>query len=338
MPGHLVAASLIGNLGNQLFQYAAVKGLQADPQEPAVLDTRLRVIWGEPLNGVLQAGSFRELTSRELLGLRQTPRIHLGQRKVMKLRDCLVRETPRRMGQQGFGAPSSALDRIVWSLGAIAPRRWLSHYQFEEADAIGFDPSVRLISPPVLLRGFFQSEQYFSSRTSIVSDAFSVPGNEVVTNMRSLLAGARDPDRVVAVSFRAASDYRDVALPWGYFSRAAASVVEALGIADFVIFGDDPSAEHHVRAALAPYGPVTSLVAEPPLTQLSVMSLLPHVVISNSTFAWWGAWLGDQNQGMDRGRVVIAPDPWIGRGDGIVPDRWLRLPRERVELHDRSRP
>jgi hypothetical protein len=58
------------------------------------------------------------------------------------------------------------------------------------------------------------------------------------------------------------------------------------------------------------------------------MSLCDHAVISNSTFAWWGAWL---QAGDPARRTVIAPDPWFANpaldGDAVVPRSWARLPR-----------
>lgn len=40
--------------------------------------------------------------------------------------------------------------------------------------------------------------------------------------------------------------------------------------------------------------------------QLFLMSKMKHLILSNSTFAWWGAYL-NQNNGL-----IIAPDPWFG--------------------------
>jgi hypothetical protein len=40
--------------------------------------------------------------------------------------------------------------------------------------------------------------------------------------------------------------------------------------------------------------------------QLFLMSKMKNLILSNSTFAWWGAYL-NQNDG-----IIIVPDPWFG--------------------------
>lgn len=47
-----------------------------------------------------------------------------------------------------------------------------------------------------------------------------------------------------------------------------------------------------------------------------------HHVIANSSYSWWGAWLGGAEDGM-----TVAPGRWFadGRHTDIVPERWVRL-------------
>jgi len=52
-----------------------------------------------------------------------------------------------------------------------------------------------------------------------------------------------------------------------------------------------------------------------------------HYILANSSYCWWGAWLGNKPD-----KIVIAPSRWFNDDryttldKGIVPDRWLRLP------------
>ena len=57
--------------------------------------------------------------------------------------------------------------------------------------------------------------------------------------------------------------------------------------------------------------------------ELLLMSICNHNIISNSAFAWWGAWLPDQT-----GRVVIAPNNWFTNNNpdatDVVPSYWIK--------------
>ncbi|MBC7979404.1 MAG: alpha-1,2-fucosyltransferase, partial [Armatimonadetes bacterium] len=56
-----------------------------------------------------------------------------------------------------------------------------------------------------------------------------------------------------------------------------------------------------------------------PLYDLLLMSHAAHHIIANSSYSWWGAWLGDKPE-----QRVIMPDRWY-RGDTVAPmseKRW----------------
>jgi hypothetical protein len=62
--------------------------------------------------------------------------------------------------------------------------------------------------------------------------------------------------------------------------------------------------------------------------QLFLMTKMKNLVLSNSTFAWWGAYLNTQ------GGNVVIPDPWYcpnydGRGKGLFYPSWKVLKHNR---------
>ncbi len=139
-----------------------------------------------------------------------------------------------------------------------------------------------------------------------------------------------------------------VALPLSYYHESLARVSRPRGT-PVVFVGDDLE---EVRQEFASLDGVRFEQNEL-IVDFQLILHARTAVVSNSTFAWWGAWLGD------RGRRVIAPEHWLNwnhrfgwyqqreAGDSsrtkrsweypraIIPARWSQVPirrswRERI--------
>ena len=55
---------------------------------------------------------------------------------------------------------------------------------------------------------------------------------------------------------------------------------------------------------------------------MQLMSLCKHHIIANSSFSWWGAWLGEQQDA-----ITIAPRRWIkeGQSSDIICHNWITI-------------
>ena len=88
-----------------------------------------------------------------------------------------------------------------------------------------------------------------------------------------------------------------------YFVSAAKAIREELPDCKFFVFSDD--IENVKRNIHIPFEARYVSSDIPPYETLRLMYSCKHFIISNSTFSWWGQYLG-----RNPGKIVYAPSPW----------------------------
>ena len=57
---------------------------------------------------------------------------------------------------------------------------------------------------------------------------------------------------------------------------------------------------------------------------LRLMSQCKHHIIANSSFSWWGAWLGRNDK-----KIIIAPKKWFNdpgfETKDLIPRSWMKM-------------
>lgn len=93
-----------------------------------------------------------------------------------------------------------------------------------------------------------------------------------------------------------------------YFKDAMNEITKGLANPKFFIFTNDPKWFEKNFEMIHPhrYVDVKEKNGSEPTLNLKLMSLCKHFIISNSTFSWWGSWLGEDPQ-----KKIIAPVPWF---------------------------
>src|SRR5207248_9354724 len=109
-----------------------------------------------------------------------------------------------------------------------------------------------------------------------------------------------------------------------YYHAAIDELAQTIKAPYFFVFSDDiPWAQQNLALAY-PVTYVSHNGAERDYEDLRLMSQCKHHIIANSTFSWWGAWLGAHP-----GKIVIGPRQWFRNADYDTPDllpaSWLRL-------------
>lgn len=309
---------IIGGLGNQMFQYAALRGMQARyyPDEEICLsfhDVDLRTgsvtAYADQLKefhvrpyrvvdrivpGGLQrllSGGLGVLTERKIRGVDRIPQA----RKVQ----C---DVERRM--------HPVLDRFgIYSM--------LDGY-------VDFGRALPFVRDK-LFYGYFESEKYFRHIREEIRGEF-VPLRETAPeNLR--FEGLIRTKNSVCVHVRRGDfvgtgidSYANVC-GRAYFLRAISRVKELVPGCTFFFFSNQMD---WVRENLIIGGECYYESGNvPPYETMRLMASCRHFILSNSSFSWWSQYLSDNGN-----KLVIAPDVWrrgADRQDIYLPE-WEILP------------
>lgn len=177
------------------------------------------------------------------------------------------------------------------------------------------DPTVHTVPPPPLqgvidCRGYFQNQDYFRHVASDIRAAFRLR-----SHIRNTVTQYITPT-TVGVHVRR-GDYEDV-LPAAYYREAVAALVSKTHPHVIVCSDDIPWCKANLGLDRAnPRWNVTYSPWSSAMDDFATLVQCPAMVMSNSSFSWWAAWLGDHPRG------VIMPWPWYGSTDAWKNDAAL---------------
>lgn len=286
----MVYVRLMGGLGNQMFQYAAGRALALK------LGTKLSVD----------------------LSFLQRPTEGAYTKRDYEL--CIFSGSPRT---NGF------VENIYIRLAGKIRRKlnWppILPLIFQENN-MDYDARFADLRDPVILIGYWQSEKYFRQFRRTLLDDFNITAARS-TEARAIHYDIQRQHSPVALHFRR-GDYVTLAsaaavhgaMSNAYYESAIALVLKKVPQAHFFIFSDDPKwVSENIRLPNA-----TIIKGLKAYEDLWLMSSCRHNIIANSSFSWWGAWLGTQKD-----KIVIAPKYWFQdrevKTPDLIPDSWIRL-------------
>lgn len=180
----------------------------------------------------------------------------------------------------------------------------------------------------VLLEGYWQGEAFFPAFKSILARELLALSPDPARNA-PWLATLRAPDTVAlhvrrgdyVAHARHSPCYRVLAPD--YFRAALAQIRATTAIARVVVFSDDPA---WCETALQ-LGLPTEIVrrADPAasaIDDLLCLAQATNLIVANSTFSWWAAWIATQ-RGPAR---VVQPAQWFDDPDFAAWSRQLQVP------------
>lgn len=176
---------------------------------------------------------------------------------------------------------------------------------------------------PVRLTGYWQSPKYFEDCESVVRDDFQFP-IESTPNVNSLMDEISSKNSVM-INVRRTDylngDYFEV-LGRNYFSEAIRIMEKKHDDLFYYVFSDDIEWCKQNFQGEKFFVVDHSYAGHKFIDYLNLMKNCKHQIISNSTFAWWSAWLNPNKE-----KTVIRPNKWFVNKDIIVddlfPQNWI---------------
>jgi len=200
-----------------------------------------------------------------------------------------------------------------------------SHNNFEP---ISYHPNMRL-------SGFFESEKFFKKHKEQILRLFA-PSKKISRHLKKHYQKIIDHPKTVAIHVR--TFYFDYLLSgpdiYKSFSGPDLDYIEkAIALFDkdslFVVFSDyipwcKDKFKHISRHFIF-------IENEKSYHDLYLMSMCKHVIMSNSTFAWWGAYLNKNPN-----KTVVCRVPWDPKNkrnyNDILLEEWIKIEGNKKEF------
>lgn len=264
-----VIAIVKGGLGNQLFIYAAARALALRTGRDLYLDTT--------------RGYTRDKYDRSYRLDRFPVRAQVMPEAWRVARDL-----------------KHFRHRFIRTYNKCLPRNWRGYLGERSKLTSQQLTDWKPVRTRVTLVGYWQDEAYFADQANILREELPIPIPDDLTNRER---GCRFAEMdTVFLHFRRVRYHHVLGL--GYYQQAINIVCKQIATPVFVLFGDDIDAP---QSGLDFHGCAVECVndnADDELADLWLMACCRHAIIANSSFSWWGAWLGAGA----RGGKVFAPE------------------------------
>ena len=290
----MITSRLMGGIGNQLFQYAAGFALASRLGVALQLD---RTWFGEREDRIYRLDAFA-ITARTASA------------------EALRQAGIRYPGRLGRGLSRLGLARLAQVRGVV------------REPGFTYWPGFTRLRDGACLSGYWQSERYFDAAADALRRELAFRHEPDAENRRTL--DAIRACEAVAVHVRRGDyaadsrtrNYHGTA-PLEYYQVAVRRMMSSTRDPVFFVFSDDPEWVEASLRVPAPTVPVVHNGQVRDYEDLRLMSACRHHIIANSTFSWWGAWLGESP-----GQRVLAPARWFLNGPStrdLIPARWEQV-------------
>lgn len=207
-------------------------------------------------------------------------------------------------------------------------RRPFEKRKYVEQEGIDFDKRLLAlkVNGVIYLDGLWQSEQYFKDVQEVIREELRIvpPTDELNQRIAEEICNSN----AVALHvrwFNAPGSMVSHNLSVDYYHRAIALMEENIDSPRYFLFSDAPDAARVLLSLPESKVVFVSHNQGDAYVDLWPMSQCKHFITANSTFSWWGAWLGNEQN-----KTVLTPDLQLGGitawgFDGLIPGEWVKV-------------
>jgi hypothetical protein len=189
--------------------------------------------------------------------------------------------------------------------------------------------NLKLTSASNIIDGLWQSEWYFSDIEQTIRTDLQFKAPSDISNKNALDWIKNNQAICIHVRWFSSAG-SGVNTNADYYKSALALIHSKVQSSFFAVFSDNPKA----AVDLLQISDHQMLVVDwntgdgGELADLWLMSNCQHFIIANSTFSWWGAWLGSKS----KNQIVLFPrrtpdfgTPWSWDYTGQIPKHWIPI-------------
>ena len=186
-----------------------------------------------------------------------------------------------------------------------------------------FHPEFLKDFDTVYYEGYFQNEKYFKDIASYIKEQFTFPEFKDEYN-KTTYEKIKNCENAVFIHVRR-SDYKACdQLDISFYRQAVKYIQERVANPTFFVFGAECPEyiknEFNIGCEFEFVGEQNT-APENHYEDMRLMTASKHGIMANSSYSWWGAWLGEDSDD----RIIIAPTPWLQGKDDVICDNWIKI-------------
>lgn len=314
----MIIIRLVGGLGNQLFQYALGRKLSY------INNVELKLDISNYKTDSLRSYQLDKFNIVESIASKE----EIAQFVNCKIEAIFYKYVNLLTNNKGGSLLKAIMGDIIhksFNINQFTIPFYRRQYIIERSPF--FDPDVLKVTDNAYFVGYWNSYKYFEDIEQLLKKDFTLKNpcssnistvSDQIQNTESVSIHIRRGDYLTNKSY--------LVLSLNYYHKAIEELCHSVTDPHFFIFSDEPTWVENNFSIPYPMTLVKGNGPDNPHVDLILMSMCKHHIIANSTFSWWGAWLGTE-----KNKQVYFPKSYYSFNydlRGVNPESWSMIDQD----------